>query len=57
MKALSQKLDIPFELHNRWWSPQNIYQKNFSFIVEEKAALPQGKYFRKVKICYLCLFI
>lgn len=40
MKAVQQKLGLPVVLHNRYWSPDTSYQKNFSFIVEKDESLP-----------------
>jgi len=44
MKHLHETLNLPFELHNRWWSPENIYT-NYSWVRESRAAIPQDQRF------------
>jgi hypothetical protein len=40
MKNISDEIGFPVSLHNRYWATDNVYQKNFSFIIETKEALP-----------------
>jgi len=45
MAGLYQEMKRPFVLHNRYWSPDTVYQEEYPFVVESVEALPTSQAF------------
>ncbi len=40
MPSIQQQLQTPIITHNKYYSPDNQYQTEFDFLVEQHAAMP-----------------
>ena len=38
--GLHRKLGLPLVMHNRWWSPDTTYAKQYSFVADAHSAVP-----------------
>jgi len=45
LNGLKAKVNLPFSVHNRYWSSTNQYKDRFRFIVDKTAALPENQEF------------